>query len=247
MRNFARFIRKRGSPIQVVGFAVKGNNITTGNSISYASDFVAPGGGAVVPATGDFIIVLSVHAGAANNSNIRNTINQNVSGAMTDTTAVQIAVSDSNYCSSGMRHAFKGASDTTITLPGVNGVPDTMATIAVALRGVNVTTPIDVTPTTVATASTGQPNCPAITPVTAGALILEFAGAAQGTGADFSAPADMIAAFKSFFMNNGTDAAVACAIKNDWTSGAFDPAAWTGSTTNAADSCVGYTVAIRPA
>jgi len=236
-----------GSPIQIIGWATKGNNITTGNSVLYASDFTNPGGGAVTPATGDFILVIAVSGSSVNHTGLRTAITSNSTGAFTNATALQIAVSDTNYCSSGCVYQFKGASDTTVNLPGVTGVPNTVANILLALRGVNATTPLDVTPTTVATASTGQPNCPSITPVTAGALLIEIAGAAQGTGTAFSAPSDMTAGFKAFEMLNGVDTAVAMAIKNDWTTGAFDPAAWTGSTTSTSDSCVGYTLAIRPA
>lgn len=240
-------IHKRGSPIQVVGVAVKGNNVVAGTSISYASDFVAPGGGGVVPATGDFIMVWGVHAGTANNTGIRGAIGSNASGAFTASTALQQGANDTSYCSSGLVHQIKGASDTTINVGGVNGVPDTIGFIAIALRGVHATTPLDVTPTEATGIDTGKANAPSITPATAGALLLEFVGAAQAATAAFTAPSDMAAFFKNFEVNNGTDAALAVAVKNDWSSGAFDPAIMGGSTTALSDSWTAVTVALRPA
>ena len=240
--------KRRGSPIEIIGVATKGNNVTTGTTISYASDFVAPGGGGVVPATGDFILVWAVHAGTANNTGIRSAISSNSTGAFSNTTALQQGVSDTNYCSSAPVHQFKGVSDTTINVGGVNAVPNTIGFIAIALRGVDTGSPLDVTPTEAAGASTGASNPPSITPVTAGALILALYGAAQGTGAAFTAaPSGMTKYFKNFEVLNGQDTAMAIAVKDDWISGAFDPGTCSGGTTAASDSWTGVTVALRPA
>jgi hypothetical protein len=85
-----------------------------------------------------------------------------------------------------------GTPDTTVTLTQTFNVADAGACLIMVFRGVDSTTPIDVTPTTMTgtgtTAGSNKPNPAAITPTTAGAWIIALGAQAVGTAVAFTAP-----------------------------------------------------------
>lgn len=123
-----------------------------------------------------------------------------------------------------------------------------LMTIILAFRGVHTTTPMDTTAVSATGTNGSQADAPSITPVTAGAHIwaVGYASRASASANDKVAPSNMTTV-KSDFYDSTTDCGyLIVSKKEDWTSGAFDPAAWTG-TTNAADSWSAFTFALRPA
>jgi len=117
---------------------------------------------------------------------------------------------------------------------------------AIVLRGVDTTTPLDVTPTTVLW-YTG----PAITPTTAGSWIFTTlhlgSTPADGSSVD-TAPANM----SNVGGGTATDGTTyqldwGAAYYTAWTSGSFDPDSWTRTAGDAGNGHVGITFAVRPA
>lgn len=140
--------------------------------------------------------------------------------------------------------------DTFVAIPASNSTAAGVAYAIYVFRGVNPTTPLDVTPVVTGGINTGVANAPAITPITPGAWIVAFAGAAVSTGAVFTNPTGMSATtnhFRSAVINTTTtDAVIGGAIFTGWSSGAYDPAAFGGSTTSNTGSWSAVTLALEP-
>lgn len=139
-------------------------------------------------------------------------------------------------------YKFMGATpDTDIARPAGTGY----ALIAHVWRGVHSTNPMDVTPTTRTTIDTGVPTPPAITPTTAGAVVICLAGNALLSG-----PAGYTSSQLSNFVSQtatGTRATAAGVGSFAWTSGTFTPTAWGGGSTNSGSSYAAVSLALRPA
>lgn len=136
--------------------------------------------------------------------------------------------------------------DTSFTLPSTGNIADAQRYTVQVFRNVNPTTPLDVAVVSATGSATGRPNPGSITPVTAGAYVLICGGGGAGTGANYTAPANYATNFLTGFTADTNDAMVGSGYRA-WTSGAEDPAAYTGGTTNATDSWAAYTIALRPA
>lgn len=213
----------------------------TNASSALSVNFALTGGSASVPAAGDLVIVTVVTGSAGGTPAMAITTPSgytalgqlNVSATAEDT-------------SMNVSYKFMGSTpDTAVTIPGTtNNAWGQSYTIKV-YRGVDPSTPMDVTPTT-ATGS-GVDNLPdgaPITPVTAGAWIVVAGGGAAAAGGAYTA-----AALTAFQTTNGQDT-------NDgnsgvghttWTSGEYNPAKFAGGSVNAANSWACYTIALRPA
>lgn len=121
--------------------------------------------------------------------------------------------------------------------------PDSMVTLTSTAydsrvyvwRGLDTTTPIDVTITT-ATGTGPNPNSPSVTPITAGAVVLSL-----GASSSFSPPSTA----PSGYSNVGSGNKCVAASKT-WTSGAEDPGAWSGGVGPTYAWCA-CSVALRPA
>lgn len=134
--------------------------------------------------------------------------------------------------------------DTTVDVAAI-GAAFGGVLIAEVYRGVDLTTPMDVAVQTATGANSALANPPSITPVTTGAMIVTCgsAGAQSGTGDNASnfASSDMTVFQTTFaaFTNGGMG-------HRAWTSGAYDPAAWTCAD-NIRSSWAAVTLALRPA
>jgi hypothetical protein len=140
--------------------------------------------------------------------------------------------------------------DSLINVTGPSSTSRGGGAVAIVLRGVNTSTPIDVTTTTATGVNSFTPDPPTITPVTAGAMVLAI-GAASGTLADSvgTAPSgyeNQVAASIAGIVDSFL---VALAAKLWSGSGAEDPGQFTNYAlgTASAGSWAGVTVAIRPA
>lgn len=211
-------------------------------SAALSVDYALTGGLASVPASGDLVIVTAVTGSAAGNPAMAVTtpatwtaLGQLNQSAVTADTSLNVS------------YKFMTATpDTAVTIPGTTNNAWAEAYTIQVFRGVDPTTPMDATAVSAGATGTGRPNPAAITPVTAGAWVVICAGGAAGTGATYTAPADFTTNFLTANGADTTDAMVGSGYWTGWTSGAVDPAVYTGGTTGANDSWASYTIALRP-
>lgn len=133
----------------------------------------------------------------------------------------------------------------------VNGSNDTQAganLIVTVWRGVDQVTPIDATSTSATGINESLANCPAITPVTAGAVVLSLTQSTDdATPTAFNTPADRDINFFQHTAHGGTNrGCVGTSGASSWVSGPLDPAALTGGTSTSFDSWAAVTMALRP-
>ena len=190
-------------------------------------------------AADDYLVVAFVIGDATDNREM--SASGDNSGALIE--LADLFANDTNDTNLWVGYAKQGATvDTSITISVTSGTNDYVAHI-LQYRGVDTTTPIDVTTTTATGINGDSANPPSLTPVTAGAEIVVVYAAAQGTLTAWTAPTDV----DNFVQTASTDKGRLATADKNWTSGAFDPAALTGGTGNAADSWAAVTLALRPA
>lgn len=138
-------------------------------------------------------------------------------------------------------YKFMGATpDTDIARPAGTGY----ALIAHVWRGVDTSNPMDVTPTTATGTNTGVPTPPAITPTTAGAIVLCLAG--NGTLSTSAFTSSQLSNFVTITGLSTYDTTTGVG-SFAWTSGAFTPTAWGGGSTSTSASYAAVSLALRPA
>lgn len=143
--------------------------------------------------------------------------------------------------STGAMWAYKFMPDPVDTV--VTGLTNNTTTthMAVAFRGVDQTTPLDVPPPNNTSAATLTPNPPAITTLTDGAMIVALGFLDDDRVANTAgAPAGYT--FAGASQSSGTGATVMTAYLASTTAGSFDPGAFSGGN----DNWVAATVALRP-
>jgi hypothetical protein len=227
--------------IQYVGGISAG---TLGATTDYTVGLTALEGGiASAPQYGDLIIVAVERSGSANKA-------YNIAGFTQIADLYANDIQDSNFHVGYLICPIIPPTLVTFTGGSGNG-NDGMAVIIQVFRNVDQTTPLDVTSTTFIAADTAIVNPAAITPVTSGAIIVVAGGASHDATAGGAFTANYLTNFR-------TTNTVALVETNDatvgmgyvaWTSGAYDPAAWTfdgtgGTPLNWSHSAV--TMAIRP-
>lgn len=232
-------------PISFIGSGVGTHAATSAQTYNFSSLLNAAGGTPTL-AQGDIVVVAVVNSTAAVNRG---------AGALVPSgyTAAHTALfnTDTNASNYQVSYKFMGATpDTSVSIPASNATTSGIAYAVYVFRGVSATTPMDATPTTAGAGNTGVANAPAITPVTQGAWIVACGGAAVAAGAVFTNPAGMSTTtnhFRSTTITTTTnDANVGVALLTTWTSGAYDPAAFGGSTTTNTGSWSAVTLALRP-
>jgi hypothetical protein len=139
-----------------------------------------------------------------------------------------------------------GTPDTTFTLPSTGNGADGQAYTVQVFRNVDATTPMDATSTTATGTGTARPDPPSITPVTAGAWVVICGAGASPLGANYTGPANFTTNFVTSVGADTSDAMVGSGYWTGWSSGAVNPAAFTGGTTGAAESWTARTMALRP-
>jgi len=139
------------------------------------------------------------------------------------------------------------SSDTSVEVQGsVDGSNDSEVVSVHVWRGVDQTTPVDVATTTATGINWGRPNPPAITPITAGAIVVACGLGANPSNAGVFTTTDLSnfatvresAPFYKSIVGMGSAA---------WTSGALDPAAFSGGSNSSGASWCAATMALRPA
>lgn len=225
------------SSIQYVGGSTTSGLGTTSNiTVSLTS---LAGGLSSSPAQGDMVIVVLTVASA---------LTRNITYRISGYTQIADLFADDTY-EANLQVGYKimtSTPDTSVTITG--GTGDTSDAYAIAVhvwRGVDQTTPLDVTSTTTTQLNTAIPDPPAITPTTPGSMILVAAGTAHQLGVQTFG-----ASYLSNFITAGGDDTYDATVgigNVRWTSGTYDPAPWTFSGVNdTAYSTASVTMALRP-
>lgn len=139
--------------------------------------------------------------------------------------------------------------DTSMVITGPGGASNATIGTAFALRGVDTSTPMDVSAILATGTATTRPDAGSITPTTAGAWVAVCGAGSAAAGAAYTNPGDLSTTtnhFRSLNHAETNDCAIGFGLKTDWSSGAFNPSQWTGGVSNAADSWAAVTLAIRP-
>lgn len=224
--------------ITYVGGQVGGRaGATSTSAVTYA----LTGGSNSTPQAGDLVIITVVVASQARTPACA------ITTPATWTALTQINANGTTYDTSlNVSSKFMGGTpDTTFTLPSTGNVADAQRWTVQVWRGVDTGTPLDVAAVSASGTATGRPDPASITPTTSGAYVLICGGGAAATGAAYTAPANYTTGFLTGATVDTNDAMVGSGYRA-WTSGAEDPAAYTGGTTNAVDSWAAYTIALRP-
>lgn len=140
------------------------------------------------------------------------------------------------------------SSDVTVTLDTGGGqLARGLAATVHVWRNVNQTTPMDATPTTSNVGNTSKPNPPAITPVTAGAVVVAMGSSGtQANVSGFTSPdlGNFICPTPTTTGTyNGTTGMGSIAWGG---SGAVDPAQWSNGSTDSNFAALAATIALRP-
>lgn len=134
--------------------------------------------------------------------------------------------------------------DLSFTLPSTGNFDDAQRYTVQVWRGVDTA---GIASASATGTGTGRPNAPSITPTVAGSVVLLCGGGAAATGASYTAPTNFTTNFLTGATADTNDAMVGSGYWTGWTSGAVDPAAYTGGTTNAVDSWAIYSIVLPPA
>ena len=200
--------------------------------------FNLTGGVNTTPLANDLVLV-AVSVGA--NSNINPTL------AVTGYTSVaELYAPDSQSTDLFVGYKFMGATpDTNFTRPATGNTFHAGTYAVHVWRNADLTTPLDVTRTVVQNLNTAIPNPPAITPTTTNTQIIVIGASAHRAGTP-----TFTASYLSNFRTIGSDDTVDTSIgvgNVAWTSGSYDPAAWTFSGTDSVNySALAVSMAIRP-
>lgn len=163
----------------------------------------------------------------------------------------ELYANDSRDANLRVAYKFAGASpDTTFQQDdGLSGAGGAGSNQILVLRGVDQSTPLDVSVVTATGTNTGRPDPGSITPVTPGAVIVCFAMGTLATGEEGP---DFTSSDFDFFEaanRDGSSKASVCSALgySVWQGGAFDPAQFGGGSTSSSDSWAAVMLAIRAA
>jgi len=216
----------------------------TGASYTVSLNGTLTGGSNSSPSAGDLILVF---CGEPNAGVVTPTCSGNTYGAYPTNGAVQ---NQADTCDANLAkwYAFAGATpDTTLTITrGNNNTTHGSATVVQVWRGAHTTDPFNVTQVQVGASNSSAADPGAITPTTAGSMVIYCGHASQvaASGTAFTAAGTYPITLK----NDGSafDSIIMVAAYTAWTSGAYDPAAFTGSTTNTSVACEAVTIVVQP-
>lgn len=219
----------------VGGSAVAFEGTTSTTNVSLTS---LTGGVASAPAEGDIVVV--VYTFSSTDDTDRDVI---VTGY---SELCDLFANDSVEAQFGVFYKKMTATPDTVVNVGQTYSTGQDGSVAIHVwRGADQTTPIDVATTTATGINTGLANPPSVTPVTAGAVVLACGGA--GASATFGT---LTHSLDNVFSAVGTGQSGVSGIASygDWTSGAYNPAAFGKS---GADATVyawaAASVVLRPA
>lgn len=228
----------------VGGRSVLGSD-TSGATVNIPLNSGLTGGIEASVRTGDMVIV--VHS-VSSTSDVTLTIRDPSSVAYT-LIGSELYSNDTYDTNLRVAYKFMGATpDASLSFSDNLGGTNGRIATAFVLRGVDSTTPLDVAAVTATNINTGAVDPPSITPVTSGAAIVAFGAAAHTLGeVYFTFPSGGNGTGWIANSNNTSNDSSQGIVLYPWTSGAFDPGAWTLTGTTTTDSWASITVALRPA
>lgn len=220
--------------ISYVGGQVAGRVGTVGTT---SVTFALTGGSNTTPQPGDLVVITSVVGSQGR------TPAQAISGY---TALGQLNANGTTYDTSlNVSWKVMGLTpDLSFTLPSTGDAADAQRYTVQVWRGVDTA---GITSASATGTGTGRPNAPSITPTVAGSVVVLCGGGAAATGASYTAPTNFTTNFLTGATADTNDAMVGSGYWTGWTSGAVDPAAYTGGTTNAVDSWAIYSIVLPPA
>lgn len=213
------------------------------------SSLLNESGGNTMPAENDIVVLLTGkgHTGTAANACTVTTT------GYTSLLGTPAYGDDSDDITVQCFWKLMGATPDTSVVMAANGANFGGAAGVYVFRGGHLTTPFNVTGTIASGTNGVAANAPSITPTTAGSWIIACGG--HGLNATISAltnPTGMSTTTNHFRSQGGAQGttnkvAVGVALKTDWVSGAFDPAAFGGGSTNARSGMAAATLVMQPA
>ncbi|WP_066112556.1 MULTISPECIES: hypothetical protein [unclassified Blastomonas] len=201
------------------------------------------GGLASAPAAGDIVIVAYAVSSSGDVA-----IGVNTSGY--DEIAELFANDTRDTNLSVSRKIMGSTPDTSVDVSATGGTFNPGVVTIGVWRGADATTPLDVAATTATGLDSWAPNPAAITPSTTGAQIIVIGAGAGGTGtaAIGALSSSELSNFRTISFDNTARSVGVGMGSFAWTSGAFDPAAFSVSGTNStSNSNASVTLALRPA
>jgi hypothetical protein len=228
--------------IQYVGGATANTDASLSVTVSLTG---LSGGLASSPAQGDFVIATLAQVGS-----IDRNLTVTTSGYTEAAEPYGNDTADANVLTAYKRMGASPDTDVTLTSEGGGGA---LVAVVSVWRGVDAVTPMDVAVTSASGGNTDRPNPAAITPVTAGTVIVVTGG--SGTVNNVAGtPLAQAGAELSNFLSIAKKAAaadstslVASGSYHSWAAGAFDPVAFVGGGNAASDAWGSVTLALRPA
>jgi len=164
------------------------------------------------------------------------------------TEVADLFADDVEDCNFGVFWKLMGASpDSSAIVDGMGGTDAAIAAVAMVFRGVDTTTPMDVTPTTASGVNTNRPNPPSIDFSAASAWVVACGGYAFTSGTPtVTAPTNYSDIVERDAVDS-TGAGVAMAYRTD-PADPEDPGVFTPSIADSVDHAWGAcTIALRPA
>lgn len=209
------------------------------SSLSFTS---LTGGVASSPSEGDFVIIQISGA-----SNVDRDLQVTAPSGVTERLDMRSVAT--NQAQLGVFTKFMTSTpDTSATISSGVGSTGSFVSFVHVWRGVDTTTPLDVSIVTANGADSRQADPPSITPTTPGSVIIIGAAAAFANGA---ADAFTTSGLSNWFDNadNGGSAydTIGAIGSVAWTSGAYNHAAFGTTSTNSGESWAAYAMALRPA
>jgi hypothetical protein len=139
--------------------------------------------------------------------------------------------------------------DTSIAVGGMSSAGGLTcgAAIAEVWRGADTTTALDATGTPASGNGTNSGNPPAVTPSTSGAIVLTGGWGSQSNNpVPFEPPAGMMGGISIKLDGGSAEGGILSAFAV-WTSGSYDPPAWTGGVGSGVEAWAAQTIALKPA
>lgn len=229
--------------VEVIGSITHSHTATTAQTVSLG--LVDSGGGAVSPASNDIILVFVGTSDTSDRSSAQ-LLCTGYTAAGTDQYANQTR--DVNMLA---QWKLSDGTETQITLPALATSGKALCATIYLLRGAHTTTPIDVTPTYGAAGNTCKFRPQAITPATAGALIIACgAGGPASPATDYTiipGASEVTNHWRYVEQSNTNSLQMGAAVFANWLSGIKQFYEVGGGVVEGGSPCVAITVAIRPA
>lgn len=227
--------------IQFVGGAIAERAAGTSGTVTLSLTSLT-GGISASAASGDLIIAAFAQSRSSDST-------LSITDGTTDYTSIADLYSNDSR-DTNLQVSYKFSTGDTATTFGPTGQAGFAGNIAVyVFRGVNSTTPFDVTTQTATGLNSLLPDPPSITPVTSGAYpVVVGAGGHRAETTGLYTASDLT----DFITNTATAGdrtSMGVGHKPDWTSGAFNPAAFgnNGFTDSTSYSWAAVTMALKPA